>query len=169
MSKKIKLIIYAAILAVGLFFIGITIGIISYNIFSVDNTPTTTTNTSNASTDNISSNTQQSSNITNVNTSISASEDTANTNTNTLSENIVSIKAYRANATINSNEANLYYSPNSNSQIIPGGQYLGHGRQIEVLNQNVNGTNYDEVIVTISSVPYKGYVYSNWITMGLNN
>ena len=38
-----------------------------------------------------------------------------------------------------------------------------------VLKQNVDGTNYDEVIVTISSVPYKGYVNSQWITMGINN
>lgn len=184
MNKKIKLIIYALILAVILFFIGVIIGFTAYNIFSVNNTPNTISNannntnvsTSSISTNTISSNTQQSSNTVNVNTSISPSENTTNDNTNTASDNtstasqnIVSTKTYRANATINSNKANLYYNPNSNSEIIPGGEYLGHGRQIEVLQQNVDGTNYDEVIVTISSVPYKGYVYSDWITLGLNN
>lgn len=172
MSKRIKLIIYAIILSVILFLIGMIIGIISYHILSANDI----LNVSNSSADNISN--IQSINTNNKNSSVSTLQDTTkdnsattvtNTdNTNTPSKNILSIGTYRANATINSNKANLYYNPNSDSQIIPGGEYLGHGRQIEVLKQNVDGTNYDEVIVTISSVPYKGYVYSNWITMSLN-
>lgn len=156
MNKKIKLIICALISAVILFFVGLIIGFAAYNIFSVNNTQNTTDS---ASTNSISS-TQQTTNVSNV--------DNVNTD-NSPSKNIVSNKTYNPNATINSNNANLYYKPDSNSEIIPGGQYLGHGRQIEVLKQNVDGTNYDEVIVTISSVPYKGYVNSQWITMGINN
>lgn len=160
MNKKIKLIICALISAVILFFVGLIIGFAAYNIFSVNNTENTTDS---ASTNSISS-TQQTTTVNNISNS-----DTDNNDVNTPSKNIVSNKTYNPNATINSNNANLYYKPDSNSEIIPGGQYLGHGRQIEVLKQNVDGTNYDEVIVTISSVPYKGYVNSQWITMGINN
>ena len=160
MNKKIKLIICALIYAVILFFVGLIIGFAAYNIFSVNNTQNTADS---ASTNSISS-TQQTTTVSNISNS-----DTDNNDVNTPSKNIVSNKTYNPNATINSNNANLYYKPDSNSEIIPGGQYLGHGRQIEVLKQNVDGTNYDEVIVTISSVPYKGYVNSQWITMGINN
>ncbi|MBU5322233.1 hypothetical protein [Sarcina ventriculi] len=160
MNKKIKLIICALISAVILFFVGLIIGFAAYNIFSVNNTQNTADS---ASTNSISS-TQQTTTVSNISNS-----DTDNNDVNTPSKNIVSNKTYNPNATINSNNANLYYKPDSNSEIIPGGQYLGHGRQIEVLKQNVDGTNYDEVIVTISSVPYKGYVNSQWITMGINN
>ena len=160
MNKKIKLIICALISAVILFFVGLIIGFAAYNIFSVNNTENTTDS---ASTNSISC-TQQTTTVSNISNS-----DTDNNDVNTPSKNIVSNKTYNPNATINSNNANLYYKPDSNSEIIPGGQYLGHGRQIEVLKQNVDGTNYDEVIVTISSVPYKGYVNSQWITMGINN
>lgn len=160
MNKKIKLIICALISAVILFFVGLIIGFAAYNIFSVNNTQNTADS---ASTNSISS-TQQTTTVSNISNS-----DTDNNDVNTPSKNIVSNKTYNPNATINSNNANLYYKPDSNSEIIPGGQYLGHGRQIEVLKQNVDGTNYDEVIVTISSVPYKGYVNSQWVTMGINN